>query len=115
MQRPRRALFKTTLNSEGAFVRLIGNFDVNAGGRFGQDKRFANLKILDHERSPFEKLRAGLEHQIDESRCRKDDKVLDLMVLKKCHVTAVEPGTPCRRRARQPHIEQATAASSQAA
>ena len=41
--------------------------------------------------------------------------VLDLVILEKRHVAAVEPGGPRRRRARQPHIEQAAAAACQAA
>jgi hypothetical protein len=89
MQRPGCYLVEPTLDRECAFVRLVGDLDVNAGGRFRQDERLANLKLLDHERSPFEKLRAGLNYQIDKSRGWKNNMVLDLVILKERHMAAV--------------------------
>src|SRR5207247_10095864 len=53
MQRPGCSLVEPTLDRECSVVRLIGNLDVNAGGRFRQDERLANLNLLDHERSAF--------------------------------------------------------------
>src|SRR5260370_27879357 len=89
MQRPGCSLFESTLDRECSIVRLVGDFDVNAGGRFRQDERLANLKLLDHERSTFEKLRARLNYQINKSRGRKNNMILDFVIFKERHVTAV--------------------------
>ena len=89
MQRPGCSLIEPTLNRECAIVRLVGNLNVNAGGRFRQNERFANLKLLDRERSAFEKLCAGLNYEINKSRGWKNNMVLDLVIFKERHVTAV--------------------------
>ena len=83
---------------------------MNAGGRFRQDERFANFKLLDHERPAFEKLHAGLEYQINKSRGRENNVVLDFVILEESHVPAIEPRGPGGRRARQPHVEHSAAA-----
>ena len=87
---------------------------MNAGGRFRQDKRLANLKLLDHERSAFEKLRAGLNYQINKSRGWENNMVLDFVIFEESHVSAIQPGGPGGCRARQPHVEHSAAARAEA-
>src|SRR4026207_258810 len=110
MQRPWRSLVEATLNRECSIVRLVGNLDMNAGGSFRQDERLSNLKLLDHERSSFEKLRAGLNYQIDKSRGWKNNTVLDLVIFKERHMAAVQPGGPRRHRARPTNTQETPAA-----
>ena len=87
---------------------------MNAGGRFRQDKRLANLKLLDHERSAFEKLRAGLNYQINKSRGWENNMVLDFVIFEESHVSAIQPGGPGGCRALQPHVEHSAAARAEA-
>src|SRR6476659_4689898 len=101
MQRPGRSLVEPALNRERSIARLVRNLDVNAGGRFRQNKRFANLKLLDRKRSAFEKLRAGLNYEINKSRGWKNNMGLDLVIFKEHHVTAVYQGGPRRHSALQ--------------
>src|SRR4029077_13593572 len=89
MQRPGRSLVEPTLDRECSIARLVRNLDVNAGGRFRQNERFANLKLLDREWSAFEKLRAGLNYEINKSRGWKNNMVLDLVIFKERHVSTV--------------------------
>src|SRR6266478_3516876 len=110
MQRPGRSLVEPTVNRECSIVRLVRNLDVNAGGRFRQNERLANLKLLDHERSAFEKLRAGLNYQINKSRGWENNMVLDFVIFEESHVSAIQPGGPGGCRARQPHVEHSAAA-----
>src|SRR5882724_13208751 len=114
MQRPGCSLVEPTLDRECALVRLVRNLDVNAGGRFGQDERLANFKLLDHERPAFEKLRAGLKYEINKSRGWKNNMILDFVIFEESHMPAIEPGGPGGRRARQPHVEHSATARSEA-
>ena len=96
-------------------VGSIGQLQMHARDRLRQDERLANLEILDHERPPFEKLHAGLQHHFDEARRGKDDVALHLVILEKSHVPAVEPRGPGRRGAREAGLEQAAPARAEAA
>src|SRR3954471_20357006 len=102
MERPGGALIEPALNGERPIGRLIGDFNLNTASRVRENKRFANLKIFDHKRLALEKLNAGFQDQLDESRGWKNDVVLDLVIFEKRHVPAVEPGGPGGCRARQP-------------
>ena len=82
-------MVEPTLDRECALVRLVGDLELNPGARFRQDERFANFKVLDHERPAFEKLRGGLNYEINKSRGRKNNAVLDPMIFEKRHVAAV--------------------------
>src|SRR5262245_7667073 len=115
MQRPGCSLVELTLDHECALVRLVGDLELNPGAQFRQDEGFANFKVLDHERPSLEELRRGLNYEINESRGRKNDTVLDPVIFEKRHVTAVQPNGPSRHRARDAKIEQASAAWCQSA
>src|SRR5438067_12683957 len=115
MQRPGCSLVEPTLDRKCALVRLVGNLDVDAGGRFRQDERLANLKLLNHEWSAVEELPAGLKYEINKSCGWKNNMVLDFVIFEESHVPIIQSGGPSGRRARQPHIEHSAAARSEAA
>ena len=110
MNRPCDALVEPTLNREGARTGLVGQLQQHSGRRLGQNEGFANLKVLDDERTSFEQLHARLERDFHERRCRENGKVFDPMILEKGHVTAVESRDPGGSGARQSRVEQPSAA-----
>ena len=78
-------------------------------------RRFANLKVFNDERASVEQLHARFQAPFPRTRCGKDDKVLDLVILEKRHVPAIEPRNPGRRGPRQSNIEKSAATRSEAA
>ena len=81
---------------------------------FGKDERFADLEVLDGERTSVEELDAGFEGHFDEGGGGKDDMGVDLVVFEKGHVPLVEAGEPDRDGAGQAAVEQAFAAGGEA-
>ena len=80
MQGPRCGLIEAALDCEGSIGRLVRNLELNPARGVRQNKRFADLKIFDHERPAFEELHAGFQSQINKRGRRENDVILDLVV-----------------------------------
>src|ERR1700730_12315113 len=115
MQRPRSALVEPALDQERALIRIIRELYVKARNGIRQNERLSNLQILDNERSTLEELHACFQRHVDKRRGGKHDQILDLVILQKGHVPAIEPCDPGWRGPRQSDVEQSTAPRTQTA
>src|SRR4029077_11096073 len=115
VQRPGSALIQLALDREDTFMRIIRQLHFQSRNRIRQNKRFANFKILNDERSPIEQLGAGFQHYFDKTSRWKYDEILDLMILQEGHLPAIEPHDPGWRSPGQTSVEHSTAAHSGAA
>src|SRR5215471_3146866 len=96
-------------------MRIIRQLHFQSGNRIRQNKRFANLKILDNEGPPIEQLRAGFQRYFDKTSGRKYDEIFDLVILQESHLPAVQPYDPSRHSPGQTSVEHSTAANTGAA
>src|SRR5260221_11252792 len=106
MERPGSALVEPALDQERALIRIIRELHVKPRNGIRQNERLANLQILDNERSTLEELQTCFPRHIDEGRGGKHGQILDLVILQKGHVPAIQPRNPGLRTPRQSKLAQ---------
>src|SRR6516164_5196156 len=92
-------------------MRIVRQLHFQPRNRIRQNKRLADFKILDDEGPPVEQLRPGFQHYFDKASGWKYDEILDLVILQKGHLPAIQPHDPCRRSPGQTSVEHSTAAN----
>src|SRR4051812_19334849 len=110
MKRPRRSLVEAALDRESPIRRFVRNLQLNSSGGVRQNERFADLKIFDDKRPPFEELHAGFEGELNKSCGRKNNVALYLVILEESHVPAIQPGGPGRGGAGEASVKHTAAA-----